>query len=301
MALFKINEDNNIKKLEIKQFNNERELQRICENNLEELFQVRFIDTEFKFGDEYSGRLDTIGIDYEGNPVIIEYKLDKNSAVLSQALFYMDWLVNHRGDFEVVAKNKLGNNIKIKWDNPKMILVAQDFNKYDKYAVNQINYDIYLYKYIAYKTGELYLENINAQENKKYYIPTNNNQNIDNKNKYIRKEYDYNYHLTKGNSDIQSLLNELNEKILNLSDQIEVRYLQIYIAYRTTRNFAEVHINKNCIIVYVVEANYKDPENKLEKVPESYQWVASKRIHIYNKNDLEYAMNIIQKSYEETL
>ena len=136
MALFKINEDNNIKKLEIKQFNNERELQRICEKNLEELFQVRFIDTEFKFGDEYSGRLDTIGIDYEGNPVIIEYKLDKNSAVLSQALFYMDWLVNHRGDFEVIAKNKLGNNIKIKWDNPKMILVAQDFNKYDKYAVN---------------------------------------------------------------------------------------------------------------------------------------------------------------------
>ena len=301
MALFKINNENKINKLEVKQFNNERELQRLCENNLNELFQVRYIDSEFKFGDEYSGRLDTIGIDFEGNPVIIEYKLDKNSAVLSQALFYMDWLVNHKGDFEVAAKNKLGNGLKISWDNPKMILVAQDYNKYDKYAVNQIGYDIYLYKYIAYKTGELYLENINVQENKKYYIPSSNNQNNGTSEKYIRKEYDFSHHIAKGNEDVQSLLNELNEKILNISDQIEVRYAMNYIGYRTTRNFAEVHVNRTCLTVYVVKSNYDDPEHKLEKVPESYQWVVDQRIHIYNKHDLEYAMNIIMKSYEETL
>ena len=144
MALFKIS-DNKITKVEIKQFSSERELQRLCENNLEELFQVKFVATEFPFADEYSGRLDTIGVDFEGNPVIFEYKLDKNQAFLSQALFYMDWLVNHKGDFEIAAKNKLGTDIKLKWDNPKMILIAQDYNKYDKYAVNQIEYDIYLY------------------------------------------------------------------------------------------------------------------------------------------------------------
>ena len=187
MALFKIDENNKIKKMEINQFMNERELQRLCERNLEELFQVRFIDTEFKFGDNYNGRLDTIGIDYDGNPVIIEYKLDKNQAVLSQSLFYMDWLVNHRGDFEVAAKNKLGNELKIVWDNPKMIIVAQDYNKYDKYAVNQIGYDIYLYKYIYYKTGELYLENINVQENKKYYVQSHTNDKEPVSNKYQRK------------------------------------------------------------------------------------------------------------------
>lgn len=299
MALFKINE-NKITKAEIKQFSNERELQRLCESNLEELFQVKFIATEFPFADEYSGRLDTIGIDFEGNPVIIEYKFDKNQAVISQALFYMDWLVNHKGDFEVAAKNKLGSDIKLKWDNPKMILVAQDYNKYDKYAVNQIGYDIYLYKYIYYKTGELYLENINVQENKKYHIDSTKHIETDS-NKYVRKEYDFEYHVAKGNEEVQSLIKELNEKILSISDQIEVRYPGLYIAYRTTKNFAEVHVLKNKITVYILKADYNDPENKLEKVPESYQWTVDQRIDITNSKDLEYATSIIVKSYESTL
>ena len=299
MALFRI-DNNRINKIGVSEFKNEKELQCLCEHNLEELFQVRFIETEFSFGDEYTGRLDTIGIDYEGNPVIIEYKLDKNSAVLSQALFYMDWLVNHRGDFEVAAKNKLGNDLKIVWDNPKMILVAQDYNKYDKYAVNQIGYDIYLYKYIYYKTGELYLENINVQENKKYHID-NSNVKENSSDRYQRKEYDFNYHSIKGNDDVQALLNELSDYIVNISDQIEVRYPQYYIAYRTTRNFAEVQVNKNSLIVYIINTKYNDPENKIENVPDSYQWVLNRRIYIYNKDDLKYAKSIISQSYESTL
>ncbi len=300
MALFQIDENNKIKKMEIKQFNNERELQRLCENNLEELFQVRFIATEFPFADEYSGRLDTIGLDFDGNPVIIEYKFDKNQAVLSQALFYMDWLINHKGDFEMAAKSKLGNNIQIKWDNPKMILVAQDYNKYDKYAINRINYDIYFYKYIYYKSGSLYLENINVQENRKYHI-RENTENMSNDEKYNRKEYDFNYHLSKGTEDVQSLLKVLHERITGISDQIEIRYPGLYIAYRTTRNFAEVHVLKNKITVYVLKENYDDPEKRLEKVPESYQWTVDQRIDITNIKELDYAFNIIYKSYESTL
>jgi predicted transport protein len=301
MALFKIDENEKIKKMEIGQFNNEKELQRLCEKNLEELFQVKFVATEFPFADEYSGRLDTIGLDYKDNPVIIEYKFDKNQAVLSQALFYMDWLVNHKGDFEMAAKAKLGVNTQIKWDNPKMILVAQDYNKYDKYAVNQIGYDIYLYKYIYYKSGSLYLENINVQDNKKYHIKENNGNLDNNGEKYIRKEYDFDYHLSKGNDDVQSLLKILHEKIIGISDQIEIRYPGLYIAYRTTRNFAEVHIFKSKITVYVLKENYDDPEKRLEKVPESYQWAVDQRIDISNIKELDYAFNIIYKSYESTL
>lgn len=299
MALFKLEENNKIKREEIKQFNNERELQRLCENNLEELFQVKFIATEFPFADEYSGRLDTIAVDFEGNPVIIEYKFDKNSAVLSQALFYMDWLVNHKGDFELAAKEKLGNDLFIKWDNPKMILVAQDYNKYDKYAVNQIGYDIYLYKYIYYKSGELYLENINVQENKKYHIsPEIKNDSAE---KYVHKEYNFEYHLEKGNENIQSILNTLNEKITSISDQIEIRYPANYIAYRTTKNFAEVHVFKNKITIYLLKANYNDPLKKLETVPESYQWTVDQRIDIFNNEDLNYALDLIETSYNTTL
>lgn len=299
MALFKIN-GNKIVKEEIKEFNNERELQRLCENNLEELFGVIFVDTELPFADEYSGRPDTIALDFEGNPVIIEYKFDKNQAVLSQVLFYMDWLVNHKGDFEIKARNRLGNDIHIKWDNPKAIIVARDYNKYDKYAINQIGYDIYLYKYIYYKSEELYLENINFNSNKK--IISNNDKKIKiNDEKYIRKEYDFEYHLNKGNDNIKSLLKELNEQILGISDVIEVRYPALYIAYRTTRNFAEIHVYKNKLVLYILKANYNDLEHKLEKVPDTYKWSVDQRMNICNEHDLNYALDIIIKSYETTL
>jgi predicted transport protein len=160
-----------------------------------------------------------------------------------------------------------------------------------------------LYKYIYYKSGELYLENINVQENKKYHILTNNNKisNNDYSEKYVRREYNYDYHLTRGNEEIQTLLNCLNEKIISISDQIEVRYPQYYIAYRTTKNFAEVHVFKTKLTVYVTKAKYKDPKNKLEKVPESYQWAVDQKIDILNNDDLEYAFDIIRTSYEATL
>lgn len=300
MALFRVDDKGNIKHIEVKQLRNEKELQKLCEANLEELFQARFIATEFPFSDDHAGRLDTLAIDFEGNPIIIEYKFDKNQAVLSQALYYMDWLVNHKGDFEVTAQNKLGKDIKVKWDNPKMIIVAQDFNRYDKFAINQINYDIYLYKYVYYKTGELLLDAISLKENKSHNIKIEN-KDTNTDGKYSRKEYDFNFHLDKGSKDTQDLLIELNERIMNISDDIEVRYPREYIAYRTTRNFAEVHILKTKITIYVVKSTYDDYLKKLEKVPESYQWVVDQRFDITSFEDLDYAISIISQSYKETL
>lgn len=301
MALFKLNENNKLKKISLKNFENERQLQRLCEANLEELFQVRFIATEFPIGDGYSGRLDTIGLDYEGNPVIIEYKLEKNSSIISQSLFYMDWLVNHRGDFEIAVKNKLGNDTRISWNNPKMVLVAQEYNKYDKYAVNQIPYDIYLYKYLYYNNGELYLENINVQENRRHSVEINNNT-IANPDRYVQREYDISHHLEEVSEKTKSLYEELDEKVMEINDQIERRIRKYYVGYRTTKNFLEVHFQKNSLQIYVlVEGNYGDIENRFESVPESYQWAVNKRMTINNHEDIEYAMNIINKSYEATL
>ena len=300
MALFRINDKNKITKIEIEHLKNEKELQNLCETNLEELFQVRFIASEYPFSDDHSGRLDTLAIDFEGNPIIIEYKFDKNQAVLSQALFYMDWLVNHKGDFELEARKKFSNNVKVKWDNPKMIIVAQDFNKYDKYAIKQVGYDIYLYKYIYYKTGELFLDNISLKD-EKLHVLADEKRTANNSNKYQRKQCDFNYHLEKGSTNIQELMVMLNEKIMSISDDIEIRYPRWYIAYRTTRNFAEIHILKNKITIYVLKSEYNDYEHKLEKVPQSYQWVVDQRFDITKIEELDYAISIITQSYNETL
>ena len=278
----------------------EDKIHEICEKNLEEFFQVRFLAHKYRFADEYSGEMDTLGIDYDGNPVIIEYKLNKTCGVLSQVLFYLDWLVNHKGDFKSIAEEKIGKDIKIKWDNPKMIVVARDFDRYDKYAVNQINYDIYLYKYLYYENNELLLENINTADNRKYVSNKRNPNRIKSGNKdYTKLCYDD--HLEKGGEKVQKLVNKLNEQILNLSDQVEIRCAKSYIAYRTTRNFVEVHVQKSDVIIYVLAIDYDDPKKKIEVMPESYQWALNRRVRIVDDKDLNYVFRFIQKSFESTI
>lgn len=301
MALFKF-EDKYLRKIKLRRFANERELQRLCENNLEELFQVRFVATEFSTGEIHGGRIDTIGLDYENNPVIIEYKLDKNGTVLNQGLYYMDWLVDHKGDFELAVKNKLGNDVKIEWSSPKLFLIAQEYSKYDKHAVNRINYDISLFKYLAYEDGSFYIENIIYNDN------TNLNEVIEKnikteKNRYEWKEYDLDYHINNKNSKIIDLYKEIDERIMAINDQIEKKYRQTYIGYKTTRNFAEVYIQSNSIQIYVlVEVGCKsDYKNRLTAVPKSYQWVVNSRFNINSIDELDYAMEIIKESYEMTL
>ena len=68
MALFKIDNNKKLKKINYKEFKLEADIHEICEKNLEELFQVKFLAHKFNFADEYSGEMDTLGIDFDGNP-----------------------------------------------------------------------------------------------------------------------------------------------------------------------------------------------------------------------------------------
>ena len=90
-------------------FKNEKELQKLFEANLETLLGVRFIATEFTTGDRQRGRIDSLGVDQDGTPVIVEYKKTSNENVINQGLFYLDWLVDHKGDFTLAAQEEFGD------------------------------------------------------------------------------------------------------------------------------------------------------------------------------------------------
>ena len=64
--------------------------------NLEPFLGVRFLASEYATGKTHSGRIDTLGIDENRCPVIIEYKRSVNENVVSQGLFYLDWLLGPR-------------------------------------------------------------------------------------------------------------------------------------------------------------------------------------------------------------
>jgi RecB family endonuclease NucS len=52
----------------------EKPLQNLIEENLAPLLGIRFLASEYSTGKTHAGRIDTLGLDENDSPVIIEYK-----------------------------------------------------------------------------------------------------------------------------------------------------------------------------------------------------------------------------------
>src|SRR5579863_8041795 len=134
------------------------------EQHLESFLGVRFLATEYVTGKAHGGRIDTLGLDDNNCPVIIEYKRALNENVISQGLFYLDWLMDHQGEFTLQVMKRLGAEWaeKIDWSGPRLLCIAGDFTRYDEYAVLQIPRNIELLRYRRYGGDLLLLELVRA-------------------------------------------------------------------------------------------------------------------------------------------
>ena len=102
---------------------------------------MRFLASEHATGKTHAGRIDTLGIDENGSPVIVEYKRSTNQNVINQGLFYLDWLMDHRAEFEMLVIEKLGSKAveDVDWESPRLMCIAGGFTRYDVHAVAQID------------------------------------------------------------------------------------------------------------------------------------------------------------------
>src|SRR3954466_11805508 len=107
IKLFHIN-GGTVTQLEGQSVSLEKSLQSLIEEHLDVFLGIRFLATEYSTGKTHAGRIDTLGIDENGCPCIIEYKRASNENVINQGLFYLDWLLDHKGEFELLVQKKLG-------------------------------------------------------------------------------------------------------------------------------------------------------------------------------------------------
>lgn len=291
MAVFKI-ENNKTKQLKTSNFKSEKELQDLIESNLEEIFGIRFIASELSTGEKHGGRIDTLGLDENNSPVIIEYKWGEKDNVINQGLFYLDWLVDHRGDFQILAEKKLGKKVKIDWGQPRLILIASSFNKYDKYAINRMAENIELWTYVLYENGILNIEIEGSSQ-----VGVKKGSRI---TKIDYTHYDLHYHLKKTSEELQQKFNELREKILELPNVQEKAEQKTGITYRTTKSFVHFGFHKSFIRILLREPKYNDPENLVRDIT-GFLWGYKGQVKMKLDSDINYIFGLIKQSYEETI
>jgi hypothetical protein len=69
----------------------EKSLQEQIEKNLDTYLGVRFLATEYSTGVNHGGRIDTLGIDENGSPVIIEQRYHTTSTMICSQIPVSGW------------------------------------------------------------------------------------------------------------------------------------------------------------------------------------------------------------------
>ena len=231
----------------------EKTLQKLFEDNLEELLGVRFIQSEYRTSN--GGRIDTIGIDENNCPVIIEYKKSSNENIINQGLFYLDWLLDHKADFEVIV-HKSEHKVhldEVEWSAPRLICVASDFSKYDQYAVNQINRNIDLLRYKFFDGDFLLLEQLTqVSQSNSDLAETKKIKTLKTKSTKSSQRT-FNIHVAQLSENLSNVLSELDDFVRSLDSKIAYKELKFYAASSLVRNFVcvEAISTQDKLLVYL--------------------------------------------------
>ncbi len=284
--------DDDVSEISGKSVELEKPLQKLIEKHLETFLGVRFIVTEHHTGPPHNGIIDTLGIDENGCPVIIEYKRANSGDVMNQGLFYLDWLLGHKANFEQLVQGKYDKKTKdgIEWSSPRVLCIAGDFTKYVKHAVKQINQ--------INKNNEL-IELIRYKRFGKELLLFELEDSISAGHKATQKTISKT--LGELNDDLRDRLESLKYFLLSLGDDIQMKTLKNYIAFKRIKNFACVVTQKNAILVYV-KANIDEVKlnsgftRDVQKI--GHSGTGNLEITLKSHDDFERAEELLKKSYD---
>lgn len=278
----------------------EKSVQMLFESNLEPLLGVRFLATEFTT--THGGRIDTLGLDENGCPVILEYKRASNENVINQGLFYLDWLMDHRKDFQWLALEKLGKAVAeaVDWSAPRLVCIAGDFNRYDDHAVKQIQRNIELIRYRRFG-GDLLMLDLVAATSVKGGAGLggfgNGTVPVSGKQKSISTVL----------GELDAIMHErfeaLRAYLLALGDDVQETTLQLYIAFKRIKNFACVEFRPTTskILIFVkVDPSTVQIETGFTRDVSNvgHFGTGDLEITLTSADDLERARPLIERSYE---
>lgn len=277
----------------------EKDLQTLIERNMPTFFGVRFLRSEYVIT---GGRMDSIGIDENNCPVIFEYKRSSNENVINQGLFYLDWLLDHKADFQLLVMNTLGKEVAdaIDWSAPCVICIAHKFNRYDIHAVDRMQVNIKLVEYRKYENGMLLFEHLNTPSqirNLPAEPPSSGEGSSPQADVVVHLEK-----LATLSPEMKALYVSLCSYIESLGDDIATNQLKHCLAFRKIRNFACIEIfNKHLKVFLTLDPAtvnlVKGFSRDVSRV--GHHGTGDVELLLNAPEDLEQAKPLLERAYSE--
>jgi len=294
MPLFKI-ENQRVVKVSSQEFQSERELQSLIDNNLEDILGVRLIESWFKIP---NGEIDALGIDEQNTPVVIEYKWKQDVGAITQGLFYLSWVRENRRPFELLVKDKFGKSISVDWNSPtRLIIIAHDFTPKDMAAIKYMTPAVELKKYSYY--GDLInIEDLTAARLSKIgkaVEPAEEEVGV------VGEQYTIDKLLQRASPELKEVFLTLRARILELGDDVWEKIGGWYCDYRKSSTFASpnIQLKLNRLLVYIKMGD--------KEIDDPAQWTIKKdfgfgklntRFELRSLDQIGYAMHLIKQAYE---
>ena len=305
MPIYNIKENklSQIKKID---FKNERELQRLTENNLEELFNLKFIETEFQVDNL---RIDTLAYDEENKSfVIIEYKNVKNYSVIDQGYSYLSLLLNNKAEF-VLKYNQVFDKNKGKdyfdFTQTRVMFISPSYTTYQLKSVEFSDIAFELWKVSKYSNDIVLFDKVNNTDTSASIKQVTSSDKTKQKvNKEIKK-YTEKDTLKGKSEDIVSLYDNLKEYILSQYDDVEIVHLKYYLVFKVNNKIvASLSVLAKSLKTWInlKENDISDPENKIRNVSNiGHHGVGDYEFNITSEDDFYYFNRLFKQSYDEKL
>ena len=308
MPLFHIENSKKLMPAKSINFKLEKEFQTLIENNNLSVFNCRFVATEFPTGNEHAGRIDTLALSEDNNPVIIEYKKVESSELVNQSLYYLSWIKDHKGDFQIAVNKALSKNVDVDWSDIRVICIAPGYKKYDLHAVQMMGANIELWQYKLYENGTLYLEEVFRRATSAICVEAiqqgKNPVMVEAGKKAALTRANGSYtikeHLSNLDKNIEQLFNDLRDYIMNINESIEETPKKFYIAYKISQNFICIEMRKNKLVLYL-KLNpqiIQIPKNGRDVSDVGHYGTGDFELTLSNNEDFNNAKEYIMSAYE---
>lgn len=282
-------------------FDYEKDLQKLVEENLDELFGLELIKSEFQIKKLY---FDTLAFDHENSTfAIIEYKRDRSFSIIDQGFAYLAALLDNKADAILEYQDRTGKQLKrtdIRWDQTRVIFIAPQFTPHQKGAIAFKDVSFELWEAQVYENGFCAFAPIKATETQESISKFTESSTVKTVSTEV-KTFTFEDHRERAAESTRSLLDDLRSRIFQLNEGLTEKPVQNYLGYKISwYNFVTIHVYKERLRVHVrLEKVSSDTQTRFTKVPTSYGWGKTPLwwLDVTNATDVNYVMPAIEESY----
>jgi len=273
-------------------FADESVLQQLFDANLEDITGVRFIESQYSIP---NGRIDSLGIDEQNTPVVIEYKWGHDPAAIIQGLFYLNWVRENRRTFEMLVREKIGN-VKVNWSSaPRLLIIAKQYSDKEVSAINMISALVELKRYSFYGN----LLNVEDVISPKSTKPDRAFKGVIREDQEEKTVEDI---VKRASPALKDLFFQLRDAIFELGDDVREKVGGWYSDYRKSSTFATINpqTKKKRLLVFIKMGDKKLVDPEKWAFPISGSWGYGKlntQFEISEPSQVDYAMQLIRQAY----